>query len=429
MKYFVSTLKFSIPIIFSRAGSQILTLLNLAMIGQYGSQELSVFGLTSSPYFTLILIALCLTSGLPIAIARSRENPEILIQQLKISFWYWMFLMTIVVLLWLMFGLFFSDHETSKILFILAFAVPAFIGVFLLSVIVESLGMPQVAAIVTVIAIPLNYILNKIFISIFEANYGAAFACTLGMTVTRWAMSILICGYLIKSMKSKNRGLDIFNIKLSHTIKGIYDQLTFGAPIALSYGLRSSLMTVLTVSVVKFGRLEVAAFTIMSQMLLLGTLISRGVSSATIIKVSSVFEKNNTSEIRTIVTSSIAVVFVLLSVLTLPILLMPILSLKIFTNDMLLINNLRSFGALIVLLFLIDGIANILIGVLRPIGDRWLPQAIFGLSIGMVLVYMSVVPTADFADVIQALLISQAGALIMVLSRVYYRLKLGEFRS
>ena len=67
-KYFLSTLQFSIPIILSKTGAQILTMLNVAMIGQYGAKELALFGLTSSPYFTFVLIALCLTSGIPIVL-------------------------------------------------------------------------------------------------------------------------------------------------------------------------------------------------------------------------------------------------------------------------------------------------------------------------------------------------------------------------
>jgi Na+-driven multidrug efflux pump len=418
---YLATLKFSIPIIFSRTGAQILTILNVAMVGQYGADELAIFGLTSSPYFTFILIALCFTTGLPIAFAKNKQSPKANVSKMIVSAIHWILLS--LSFLFICYGLakYFNTEESTKIFFVLLLAAPGFIGVFILSNIIDALGKPGVSAKVTLLAIPINFIINIILLKLYLPAYGAAILCMVGMALTRWIMFLMLSQKLFLFYKPLLSFKDLKQIDILSLFRDFKDDIVFGGPIAVAYGLGSAGTTAMLIYMAGTSNLDVAAFSISTQLLMLGTLVSRGVSSTTIIKVSELLGKNEFKHIHSVVVSALAVAISIIGVSSLVFIIASDVILRSLTSDLNIINTVKESIGILVLMLIIDGVANVLIGALRPLGDRWLPQAILGLSVCAAPIVLSSIANVNFNTVLQFLLAAQFIALLIISLRWQFR--------
>ena len=125
--------------------------------------------------------------------------------------------------------------------------------------------------------IPLNFILNLAAISWLTSFYGITAACVIGMDVTRWLMLMLLIDRLHKIYLPQWDSQHFKSLNYSILISDFKNDLAFGFPISLAYGLRSAGTTILIIFIARYGTADVAAFSIVTQILMLGTLISRGI--------------------------------------------------------------------------------------------------------------------------------------------------------
>ncbi|MES2801880.1 MAG: MATE family efflux transporter [Bdellovibrionota bacterium] len=419
-KYFLSTLCFSIPIIFSRAGSQILTMLNIAIIGQYGAKNLSTFSLTSSPYFTFVLIALCLTSGLPISFAKNKNNNDLLSHKLFISSLHWIVLSFSAAVACVFLSMTVKNPEVQRVFILLALSAPGFIGTFVFGSSLEALGKAKINALTTFTAIPLNAGLNLLLIKLLP-TVGVVEACVIGMGLTRIIMTAFLIQQVLKIIPLKFAA-NFLSKEYQTTIwQEFWEDIKFGAPIAFTYGLRSSGTTALTLFIAKFGNQSVASFSIVAQLMLLSTLISRGVSSASIIKVSELIGKRQGQEINSLVFSSVAVTAFLIGILSAILGVAPDYVFRLFTNDSMILTSLTSVVIPLFFVFITDAIAGVLIGALRALGDRWIPQLAFGLSIVVVPFILQVSTLGNFPSILPNILATLFVTQLIAMSIIIWR--------
>lgn len=420
-KYFWPTLKFSLPIIFSRSGAQLLTMLNVGLIGHFGAKELAQFSVASSPYFTYLLIVLCLTSALPISVAKNKKSQNGLQNTLVTSLLHWIFLSASFVLICVVFAFYFNrftiNSELNLIFLILAGSAPWFVGSFILGSILEALGRAKTHALVTFMALPINFGLSWLAIYFLSAKMGNVEACILGMGATRFLM-VLGLFLSLKKQKEISINIEVLNrLNLQISFGQLKSDLLFGAPIAFAYGLRSVGTTLLILSLSHLGVEDIASFSIAMQILMLSTLISRGVASTSIIKVSEFIQKKLFSEIHNLVFSSLSVGLVLVGGLSLGFYLFSHPLFGLFTKNSEIISTLQMSFGIITIIGITDCASGIISGALRPLGDTWIPQVAFGISIIAVAMIVLFNSTLNLRDIFISLALTQSIALAIILFR------------
>ncbi len=420
-KYFWSTLKFSLPIIFSRSGAQLLTMLNVALIGHYGAKELAHFSIASSPYFTFLLVVLCLTSALPIAVAKNKASLIDLQKTFLTSFLHWLFLSISFIALCAALAFYFKNYtnniELDLIFLILAVSAPWFVGSFILGSILEALGKAKIHALVTFMALPVNFAFSWLAMRYLGSALGTVESGILGMGATRFVMSLFLLFSLQRQKVFSLNWRDLNASSLTSSLRAFKKDVVFGSPIAFAYGLRSLGTTMLLLSLSKLGHQDVGSFSIATQILMLSTLISRGVASTSIIKVSEFLQKKLFSEIKNLILSSVTVGIFLVGLLSLILFSFSQTILGAFTNNSEIIYSLQLSLGLLTVLAVTDCASGVLTGALRPLGDTWIPQSVFGVSIILVAILVQWSPAMNLRDVFLYLVFTQTMALAVIVWR------------
>jgi MATE family multidrug resistance protein len=421
------TVFLSLPIIASRAGAQLLSMLNLAMVGRAGTDQLSCFALATAPYFTVNLMAIMLFAGYPIEVARARaaQAREKIQEQWQAGVWSWIALSTLTLAgCLLVSGLRATgktELETHRVLFVLGLGSPAFIGYFFVSGFLEAFGKPRPAALATAAGFAVNFVLNLVLLSRFPSGPGAAVVVAAGMTAVRWAMFLSIAASLLGELR--RAGVPRRVAPPARSLRAILEQLRFGSPVALSASLRSAAFSVLTIVAAALGGSGVAAFSVASQLIGLSNMIANGIANATVVRVSRYSRLGRHRAVRASVAASLSLSLLFFAAISLFMVGCRETAFGTFTSDPAVLGLLlRSLGAILAA-FAMDAVCTVLIGGLRPLGDRWIPQAGYGLillALGVPLGYLAV-HALDFGvtGMFASLIVSYLGAALFVVRRAW----------
>ena len=424
-RHLKETLALAGPITASKAGAQVITILNFSMVGRIGTSALSHFGLATTPFFTLNLVGLCLLSGLSFATARARAagDFEEVARQGRSAAWLWIVVSTALIASTLLYwALPVSQNlgsETREVLLVLVLGAPAFIGYFCVSNFLEGMEQPRASAWVTIAGAAANFSLNIWGLNQFSKLLSPEVIVALGMVATRWLMFLTLVAWSFrKLLRVKSRIQFWPGIR---DLSGVPFHLKFGAPIAFAYGLRSGALSGLTIAASALGAPEVAAFSLAIQLMNLGNMIATSVSSATIVRISRFVGLKNRAEVRRSVQASLLIMALGLIVIasTLGAFAEKILPSLSKDPDVTAILS-RSLG-FVLAFFSVDCLCTVLMGSLRPLGDRWIPQAGFGAILFVVGVPLSWFSIRYFAFGIGSMFLSMILAYLLAGAFVFHR--------
>jgi MATE family multidrug resistance protein len=393
------TLALSIPIIASRAGAQVLTLLNLSMVGKFGASQLSYFALATAPYFTLNLVGISLLSGVSVEVAKARAVNDF--QGIK-TCWragicIWALFSALVTLTWVAISHVSSDSsltiESHRVLFLLGFGAPAFIGYFLVANLLEGLAVVRPAAVITGVALAVNLMLNTFFLSHLSNGKDAALWVTFGMIIVRWAMFLSLLFVAVLELRKPKYRVSSASKVSRLRLSSVVHLIRFGGPVAFSFGIKSAAGSALTIAAAALGSKEVAVFAVATQLVNLSNMVANGISNAAIVRVSHFSGLKERNHIRQSVGAALTLASVFLTAVTFLILFFPTPILRFFTQDFDVSNRLNQSIEYLVVFFAVDCFCTVLMGSMRPLGDRWVPQTGFGVIlflVGFPLGYLSI---------------------------------------
>ncbi len=259
-----SLIKFTIPILFALLLQTAYGMVDLLIVGNFGSVA-DVSGVSTGSQLITLVTSLCsgLAMGTTIAIGRvvgkkqTREIPTIIGSTMLIFSILALFLMVCIFLnLDTIIGLLNTPVDaisrTTEYIFVSTIGIPLIFGYNILGSIFRGLGDSKTPLVAVGIACVVNIVLDLLFVAGFNMGaLGAAIA-----TITSQGLSVVICSIIIKS-----RNIISFKTENSayYTKNHIIDIIKLGLPMAMQSTLVSVSFLAITVIINQFGLIYSAA--------------------------------------------------------------------------------------------------------------------------------------------------------------------------
>ena len=300
------TLRLAVPVMFSRAGILILTVVDSAMTGHAGAVELAYYALGMAPQLFITLIGIGSLLGTVVLVAQAdgaerwRECGAIWRIALLHAFVYGIGLLVLSHAgewFLLVVG---QEADLARgggvVAMIFGWSVPALLMYAATTMFLEGIGRPVPGMIIMLLANLLNAWCNWLLIF---GHWGfpamGAEGATMATLIARWFMFFAALFYVFTRVDSVRYGIKGAIAGFWQTGKRLR---RIGYPMALSQGLESGAFTTVTLFAGLLGAVQVAAFQVTMSLIALVFMFALGFSIAASVRVGNAVGRQDVQGIR-----------------------------------------------------------------------------------------------------------------------------------
>jgi len=390
----IATLVLAGPVIVARAGFVILQIVDTAMTGRAGTQELAFIGIAGAIQMVLMLLALGMLRGIPVLVAQARGAGDL---ERCGEIWRSGLLHALVLGLLMVpvslsgepiLRLVGQDPELARgggeVMAMFALGLPFFFVWTATTMFLEGIRHPIPAMLITIAGNILNAGLNWVFIfgHLGAPEMGASGAL-LATSIIRVLMFVALMVYVFSRPQ-----LGIYNIKGGFAgLRKIGRRLRrLGYPLAIAASVEALAFATMTVFAGLMGTEHLAVFQIAITSIAFIFMAAVGVGAATAVRVGYAVGRQDARETKWAGWTGLGLVTAIMIPAGIAILAAPASVIGIYSNDPAI--AALAPGVLMVagLLLIFDGGQGVLMGALRGTGDVWIPSLIQLLSFWMVMV-------------------------------------------
>jgi MATE family multidrug resistance protein len=406
---------------------QVMTLMNVAMVGRSSAEGLAAFSVALAPYFTVILISLCLVGGIQpyVASAIGANDRRLLHTVLRTAVGLSSAIALAATLACLIcaggFGLTSMPadlaHRSAATMAWLALGMPALVLHFGLSSVFEGLQQPRINVVCLVAGLIANFLLNLFLIDFALGPPSAAIGAAIAMSITRW----LMLGILVFAAWRRWRSVPGRIVEGQFQKSTLVQLLKFGVPLAAAYGAKSAALAAIVMIVAVAGERQVSALQLVLNINLLITMLANGLSTVAAIRVATFSGATRHGDMQRAMSVALVCFCGLIAPPLLMLVLLPQAVFGLFAGNVILISAVSAAAPLAATLCLLDGMATVAIGILRGFKDGWFAPTVVALSFGTVALpgaMLLVRESNDFTAALWALVVSFSIALPLIALRV-----------
>lgn len=392
-RHVAETLRLGLPVTFARAGALVMVMLDTAMTGRYGSDDLAHYALAHAASMTLMLAGIGMMVGTAVLSAQAqgaRSEHECGV------IWRVAGLHAIVIGLvaaalcglgeWL-FPLLQQPSNlvggASNVLLLLGLGMPGTLVFVASSLFLESLGRPRVGLVLMIVANIANAGLNWLMIyGQFGLPAMGAEGAALATTIVRTIMGIAIVIYILRLRDGAQ-----FNVRGPWTDAWAIGRKfrRIGYPLGLAQGLESLSFAALTFIAGLLGAEAVGAFQIVINVVAFCFMTAVGIGTAAAVRVGGAVGRGVATEVALAGWSGLISILGVMAGLAVLLALVPDMIAGLFTVD-------AGVLAIVIPTLLVgavtlpsDGAQGVMMGALRGTGDVWVPMMLHLCSFTLVM--------------------------------------------
>lgn len=392
--HLVATLVLAAPVVVARAGFVILQIVDTAMTGRAGTQELAFIGIAGAVQMVLMILALGMLRGIPVLVAQARGAGD---SERCGEIWRSGLLHAVVLGLLMVpislsgepiLRLMGQDAELARgggeVMSMFAIGLPFFFVWTATTMFLEGVRHPVPAMLITIAGNILNAGLNWVFIF---GHLGAPEMGASGALLATSIIRILMFAALMTYLFSRPR-LGAYNIRGRFTgIRDIGRRLRrLGYPLAIAAGVEAIAFGAMTMFAGLLGIEELAVFQVVITSIAFVFMAAVGVGAATAVRVGYAVGRQDVRETMWAGWTGLGLVTAIMILASIAILAAPGAVIGIYSNDPAILALAPAVLTVAALLLVFDGGQGVLMGALRGTGDVWVPGAIQLMSFWMVMV-------------------------------------------
>ena len=381
-------LRLSWPVIVSRSSLMTMALVDTVMVGHYATSELAYLSIGIMPFMPVFLIMLGMVMG-TVVMTSAALGAGNFIQCGAI----WRRSMPYAALLGLLgVGIsFFGEellllsgqtndlaHHGGRIMFILGLGLPAYLVTVTSSLFLEGIKRPKPAMVAMLVANIFNVGLNWVLI---YGNLGMPALGAEGSAITsatlRWALAVTVVAYIWTMVEHEK-----FGVRLSPVggWRAWADQRKIGYSAAISIGGESISYATLGLFAGWLGTVPLAAYSISHNLISMAFMISLGVGSATVVRVSIARGRGDHADLKLAGWTGLGVNTVFMCLVGLMFVSIPGLLASGYSADPAVIAIAVVLIAFCGGVIIIDGGQAVMVNALRGSGGIWSPAVIQSFS-------------------------------------------------
>jgi len=389
LPYYGRLLRLALPLVLTQAGQLSIQLIDNAMVGRYGTDELAAAAFANNVYLVVMLLGMGVFIGITplIGHARGSKHPFHASSIIKSGFGLSVFLIPCITLIaWSVTWVLPYMGQTEEVVRLavpyygtLVIAIVPFLLFALLKQIGEGLGNTFVAMVATLVANLLKVVLNY---ALIFGNLGFSEMGLMGAgyatIISRIAMPLLIfAGFMV--LKPIRHYFSLMR-KVRSTFREILNILRIGVPIAVQHVLEVSAFAISAVMMGWMGNVPLASHEIAIGLAAFTFMVANGVAMATTIRVSFQIGARNFVSLKRVSVSAVHLVLVFMGLCGLCFLIFRHELPYLFTADRSVILQTASLLAVAALFQIFDGLQVICLGILRGFADVKVPMFIAVIS-------------------------------------------------
>lgn len=384
------TLRLAGPVMLGRAGVLLMSVVDTAMCGWAGAETLAAFGVSVAPQITMLVIGIGVLIGTVVLTAQADGAGRRLDCGRA-----WLAGLTVAIGLGLIFALVLTRSDlvfdlmapepslrpaVEPALVAFAWGMPAIMMFVATTLFLEGIGRSLPGMVVTLSANLLNAALNWVLIF----GHGGleplgAEGANLATSITRWAMMLVIAGYVLRFRDGPAYGIGpgraggaavSFRRMLWRTVR-------LGVPLSAATVFESTAFMMLSVYAARMGAAQIAAYQIMMNLLAMVFMLGIGVSTATGVRVGNAVGRGDPEGVRTAGWVGIGLISAVLVVLAPTAWLFGGAIVAPFTDDPAVVGLALAMLPVMALAMLFDSLQTVANGALRGTGDVMVPAGVF----------------------------------------------------
>lgn len=390
----IATLVLAAPVVVARAGFVILQIVDTAMTGRAGTQELAFIGIAGAVQMVLMLLALGMLRGIPVLVAQARGAGDF---ERCGEIWRSGLLHAVVLGLLMVpvslsgepiLRLVGQDPELARgggeVMAMFALGLPFFFVWTASTMFLEGVRHPIPAMLITIAGNILNAGLNWVFIF---GHLGAPEMGASGALLATSIIRVLMFAALMTYVFSRPQ-LGIYNIRGGFAgLFGIGRRLRrLGYPLALAAGVEAIAFATMTMFAGLLGTERLAVFQIAITSITFIFMAAVGVGAATAVRVGYAVGRQDTRETKWAGWTGLGMVIAIMIPASIATLAAPAGLIGIYSNDPAIAALAPGVLTVAGLLLVFDGGQGVLMGALRGTGDVWIPSLIQLMSFWMVMI-------------------------------------------
>ncbi len=393
-EHIVRTLRLALPVMLSRAGVLLLAVVDTAMTGRAGADQLAYYGIAMAPQIFVLLIGIGLLLGTVVLTAQAEGagRPEdcgsiwrvALIQALIYG----------LIQMALMYGgewfLLATGQSADlaagggRVMVVLGWSLSAMLLFLATTLFLEGIGRPQAGVVIMLLANFLNGFLNWLLI---YGHWGlpamGAEGAALATSLVRWFMFLVILAYVLLRIDRVRYGI-AGPLRDARRLSRIMQRI--GYPMAITQGLESGAFSTMILFAGLLGTAQVAAYQIVMTMIALVFMCAQGFTTAASIRVGNAVGRADHAGIRVAGWVAVGLVIIVLFCFSVLFYLYPAALVAIYTDDP-EVTRLAVAALLVTALVLVpDGLQAVLNGALRGAADVWPATGLFLIAFWMVMI-------------------------------------------
>lgn len=396
----LDTIKLAVPVMLSRAGLLLLTLVDTMMVGRFGAQDLAYLSLGIGPQLVLMLVAIGVLQGGIVLTAQAYGAGEY-----EECGTIWRVNLAHALVLGLIFaGVSMLGGTLTRAMGIeeslasgagavavqFAWGMPGMLLYIACGYLLEGIRRPKVGMVITLSANLVNVLLNIPFIYGW-GNVIPAMGATGAVGVTsfiRWLLFAVILIYVVFVLDREKFGIHLeVRDLLTEKARALGRRIRrLGAPMGISQAVESSAMAGLIFMAGNMGAIATASHQVTMNVVQFFYMVAIGMGAAASVRVGFAVGGSDLHGVRHSGWTAVGLLASIMIPTALVIVSAPVGIASVFTSDAGVLEIAKVSVVIGGVLITFNGTMNVLMGSLRGTGDVWIPMGIQGFSFWVVAV-------------------------------------------
>jgi MATE family multidrug resistance protein len=389
-----ATLRLALPVVATRASLLILVAVDIAMTGHAGQAELAYLGIGIAPQVMLLLVGMGTLYGTAVLVAQADGAGEA-----SACGAIWRVALVHAAAIGSVLGALCFAGEAfltaigqapdvaaggGVVLRMFAWGMPAMLLAVATWLFLEGIGRPLPGAVVMVAANVVNAGLNWMFI---YGNGGApalgAEGAVLATTVVRWLMALGLIAYALTMPGNERYGV-------RGPVRGAWARgrtlRRIGLPFAIAQGMESGAFSAVVLLAGYIGTASLGGYQIAQNLIALVYMSAIGIATASAVRVGNAVGRSDPSGVRWAGWTGTALVAVIMSAIGILFAVAPVPLVRVYTSDPEVLAVAVPTVVIAAWVLAWDGAQGVLMGILRGVGDVWVPVAMHAFAFWGVMV-------------------------------------------
>ena len=393
-RHFLEVLRLSWPVIVARSSIMTMALVDTVMVGRFSTMELAYLSIGLIPFVPIYLIMLGMVMGTVVMSSAAFGRGDFMecgaVWRRSIPYAAALGLIGCFISLFgeelLLVGGQSAEMAShgGQVMFVLGLGLPAYLVTITSSLFLEGIKQPKPAMVMIIVANLINVGLNWAFV---YGNVGVpvmgAEGSAIATTIVRWLLAIVLIVYvLVMSDHSK------FGVRLIPTSGwgGWVEQRRVGYSSAFSIGGESLGFASVGLFAGWLGEVPLAAYSIAHNLIAMAFMVSLGVASATVVRVSIARGRGDSHDLKLAGWIGFGVNSLFMGVIGIGFGLVPETLASVYTNDKAVIIQAAPLITFCSIVIIADGGQAVMVNALRGAGGIWAPALIQNFSFMLVMV-------------------------------------------